>query len=93
MKFSWDTRKDRRNLAKHGISFADACRIFEGPTLERVDDRFEYGELRVYAIGLVEGIEVTVIYTDTSENERRIISAWRAERSEREAYWGGIGQG
>ena len=62
-------------------------KIFEGPTLERVDDRFEYGEVRVYAIGVANGIEITVIFTDVSRTERRIISAWRAERHEREAYW------
>ena len=62
-------------------------KIFEGPTLERADDRFEYGEVRVYAIGIVNGLEVTVIYTDVSGTERRIISAWRAERHEREEYW------
>jgi uncharacterized DUF497 family protein len=80
-------KKNRRNIAHHGIAFEDAVRIFEGPTLERVDDRFEYGEIRVYAIGVVNGIEITVIYTDVSRTERRIISAWRAERHEREAYW------
>jgi hypothetical protein len=32
-------------------------------------------------------LEITVIYTDTSQTERRIISAWKAERHEREAYW------
>jgi uncharacterized protein len=52
-----------------------------------VDDRFEYGEVRVYAIGIVNGIETTVIETDNSLTERRIISAWKAERHEREAYW------
>ena len=67
--------------------FEDAIRIFEGPTLEKVDDRFDYGETRVYAIGVVSGIEITLIYTDVSESERRIISAWRAERHERKAYW------
>nr|VFK15326.1 MAG: Ribonuclease toxin, BrnT, of type II toxin-antitoxin system [Candidatus Kentron sp. LPFa]VFK28795.1 MAG: Ribonuclease toxin, BrnT, of type II toxin-antitoxin system [Candidatus Kentron sp. LPFa] len=55
--------------------FEDASRIFEGPTLERIDDRFEYGEVRVYAIGLVNGLEITVIYTDGDDDERRIISA------------------
>ena len=53
----------------------------------RIDDRFEYGEVRVYAIGIVNGFEITVIYTDVSGTERRIISAWRAERHEREEYW------
>jgi uncharacterized DUF497 family protein len=85
--YTWDPEKDRRNIARHGIAFEDAVRIFEGPTLERVDDRFEYGEVRVYPIGMVNEIEITVIYTDASRAERRIISAWRAERHEREAYW------
>jgi uncharacterized DUF497 family protein len=91
MNSSWDPKKDRRNIAHHGLAFADAVKIFEGPTLERVDDRFDYGEVRVYAIGVVNGIEITVIYTDVSRTERRIISAWRAERHEREAYWKTLG--
>jgi uncharacterized DUF497 family protein len=85
--YTWDPEKDRRNIARHGIAFEDAVRIFEGPTIERVDDLFEYGEVRVYPIGMVNEIEITVIYTDASRAERRIISAWRAERHEREAYW------
>jgi uncharacterized DUF497 family protein len=87
MSCTWDPKKNRGNIARHGIAFEDAVKIFEGPTLERVDDRFEYGEVRVYAIGIVEGIEITVIFTDVSRTERRIISAWKAERHEREAYW------
>jgi uncharacterized DUF497 family protein len=87
MTYTWSLAKNRRNTTRHGIAFEDAARIFEGPTLERVDDRFDYGEIRVYAIGIVNGIEITVIYTDASRNERRIISAWKAERHEREAYW------
>ena len=75
------------HVRRHGIAFADAARIFDGPTVERVDDRFEYGEVRVYAIGLVNGIEVTVIYTDREDDERHIISAWRAEPHERRYYW------
>jgi uncharacterized DUF497 family protein len=87
MRYTWDPEKNRRNIALHGIAFEDAVKIFEGPTLERVDDRFEYDEVRVYAIGIVNGIEITLIYTDVSRTERRIISAWKAERHEREAYW------
>ena len=90
MKYSWDPRKSRRNVARHGIAFEDAIRIFEGPTLEQVDQRFDYGEVRIYAIGTVNGIEITVIYTEVTHSERRIISAWKAERHEREAYWKNI---
>ncbi len=87
MRYSWDNKKNRSNLKRHGVAFADAARIFEGPTLEKADDRFEYGEYRVYAIGVVNGVEITVIYTDRIDDERRIISAWRAEPHERRAYW------
>jgi len=87
MRYTWDPEKNLRNLAKHGITFADAVRIFDGVTVEREDDRFDYGEVRVYAIGTVNGLEITVIYTDRNENERRIIAAWRAEPHERRYYW------
>jgi len=85
--YVWSEQKNRSNIRRHGISFEDAKRIFEGPTVERIDDRFDYGEVRVYAIGLVNGLEITVIYTDRSDDERRIISAWRAEPHERRYYW------
>ena len=91
MNYVWDRRKGRGNLARHGIAFEDAIWVFDGPTLEKVDDRFDYGEIRVYAIGIVNGLEITLIYTDVSETERRIISAWRAERHERAAYWQSLG--
>lgn len=61
MNCVWDPQKIRANLARHGIAFEDASKIFEGPTLERVDDRLDYGEARVYAIGIVKTLEVPVI--------------------------------
>lgn len=50
-------------------AFEDAVRVFEGPTVERVDDRFDYDERRIYVIGLVNGLEITVIYTDRTDDE------------------------
>jgi uncharacterized DUF497 family protein len=90
MRYIWNEKKNRRNLELHGIAFEDAARIFEGVTVERVDDRFDYGERRVYAIGLVNGLEIMVIYSDRKDDERRIISAWRAEPHERRYYWKNI---
>jgi uncharacterized protein len=87
MRYTWDEKKNLGNAKLHGIAFQDAIGIFDGPTLEQADDRFDYGERRVYAIGLVKGLEITVIYTDRDEDERRIISAWRSEQHERRAYW------
>jgi len=91
MIYTWDNAKNRSNIRRHGIAFEDAQRIFENETVERIDDRFAYGEMRVYAIGIVNGLEITVIYTDKSDDERRIISAWRAEPHEKRAYWTQVG--
>jgi hypothetical protein len=87
MRCTWDAAKNRANVKRHKIAFEDAKQIFEGPTVERVDDRFDYGEIRVYAIGLVNGLEITVIYTDRDGDVRHLISAWRSEPHERRYYW------
>jgi uncharacterized DUF497 family protein len=49
--------KHRANLRAHGIDFADAIAVFDGPTLERVDEREDYGEERWVAIGLARTVE------------------------------------
>ena len=70
-----------------GLPSRTPIKIFDGPTLERLDTRFDYPEDRWYAIGLVEGRPVTVIYTVLNEPFRRIISAWKAEKHEQKAYF------
>ena len=66
MRFDWDPAKNRSNVRDHGIDFADAIAVFDGPTWERWDNRADYGEERWLAIGLVQGLELTVVYTDLS---------------------------
>ena len=70
MLFEWDESKRQANLAKHHIDFRDARRVFEGPVFEKVDSR--RGEDRIFAIGLMEGIEIVVVYVMRGER-RRII--------------------
>ena len=43
--FEWDEDKDRANQAKHGISFEEVLPIFDGPTLTKIDDWRDYGEI------------------------------------------------
>jgi uncharacterized DUF497 family protein len=92
--FSWDPKKSEANLLERGFDFEFASLIFDGPTLERPDDRKHYGEKRVVAIGLAQGFHLTVAYTDRLEAdrevERRFISARRSNRRERKAYSEGI---
>ena len=83
MLFEWDEGKRRSNLAKHGIDFQDALRIFEGPVFEKVNR--SHGEGRVLAIGVIEGVEIVVVYVIRGKH-RRIISARRAHRDERQDY-------
>lgn len=89
MRVGWDARKSDRNLRERGFDFEFATQVFDGPTLERRDTRRDYGEHRVVAIGVADGITLTVVYTDRAEageKVRRIISARVSSRSERQAY-------
>jgi uncharacterized protein (DUF4415 family)/uncharacterized DUF497 family protein len=52
MAFESDAAKNTANFAKHGIDFQDAVRIFEGPVLEKIDRRRDYGEERIAAVGV-----------------------------------------
>jgi hypothetical protein len=35
--------------------------LSSGPNSRADDDRYDYGEIRIYAIGLVNGLEITLI--------------------------------
>ena len=83
--FEWDDAKRVSNLAKHGIDFVLAARIFEGPVLERVDDRAVYRESRFIALGRVVDACFVVVFTWRG-NRRRLISAWKAGHRDTELY-------
>ncbi len=85
MNFEWDEQKREGNLTKHGIDFALAGKIFDTSTVERLDDRDDYGETRYIAIGHTAKVFLVVVYTWRGDT-RRIISAWRAGRDEEETY-------
>ena len=87
VRFTWDPAKNAANPRRHVIAVQDAARIFNGPTVERSANRYDYDEVRIYAIGLVNCIEITVIYTDRDLDERHIISAWRSEPHGRRYFW------
>jgi hypothetical protein len=87
VEFEWDSRKAQANLRKHGVPFRFASAVFlDKRRLERVDTSEEYGEDRWITVGLAGDIELTVVYTTRGERIR-IISARKADRYEREAYW------
>ena len=77
--------KDAANIEIHGISLAIADRLLAGFTVEWIDDRIDYGETRVIALGEIDGLEFVCIYTMRGENHRPI-SLRRAKRKERDVY-------
>ena len=81
MRFTWHEPKRQTNLKKHGIDFADAERVFSGPTFSFEDDREDYGEQRWVTLGLLEEQAVVVVHTETQE-EIRVISMREASNDE-----------
>jgi len=81
--FEWDEAKHRANLALRGVGFDFAARMFDGPVIEWCDVRRDYGEVRIIALGRVEGIALVVVYTMRG-SACRIISARLAKRRERQ---------
>ena len=85
-KFEWDEEKNASNLTKHGLSFEEACEIFEGPVLTRIDDRQDYGETREISYGLIGALVVAAVVHTERNGLTRVISARLATRSERRLY-------
>ena len=62
---------------------------FEGVTYTFADDRFSYGEQRFVTLGLLAGVPVSVVHTET-EHEIRIISFRKASKRETQIYFNSI---
>jgi uncharacterized DUF497 family protein len=86
MSYEWDERKRRGNVKKHGIDFIDVPAVFDGDIVILPDERFEYGEPRLIAIGILKSVVVVVAYTERDENIR-IISARKATKNEQIYYF------
>ena len=84
--FEWDETKRKENLRKHGIDFADAAELFEGPVLSELDNRFPYGEARYVAYGILRDFVVAVAYTPRGD-ATRIISMRKATAHEQKEFF------
>ena len=85
MGFEWDAAKDAANQRKHGIAFREAAEIFRDFIVLTEDSRRDYGERRFIALGEYDGEVIRLVFTERGDNIR-IISAWKANRNERENY-------
>jgi uncharacterized DUF497 family protein len=91
LKFEWDRRKETSNRNKHGVSFAQAktaffdenARVIADPDHSEEEDRF-------ILLGLSSQLRLLVVchcYRE-AQDTIRIISARKANRSERREYEG-----
>lgn len=82
----WDGQKNESNIEKHGIDFADARRIFDGPMLVARDEREDYGEDRWIGVGFLDRRVVVVAFSEPDAETIRIISLRKALQHERERF-------
>lgn len=83
--FEWNDGKSRCNLTKHGLSFEDAEKVFDGPCLTFEDTRSNYGEERFLTLGRLHRRVVVIAHTYRGEAVR-IISMRKASSRERKLF-------
>ena len=89
MIFEWDDHKEQINIAKHGIDFKTAARVFQDEfRIEIFDELHSDIEERYITIGQINSITliVMVVYTERKD-AIRLISARKATNQERRMYY------
>jgi uncharacterized protein len=89
LRFTWSDAKRKLNTEQHGFDFADAQRVFEGPTLTYEDDRFDYSEQRFVTLGILDEFVVSIVHTETSRVIRNI-SLRKATKHEQTIFFKSI---
>ena len=85
MLIDFDPSKDASNLSKHGVSLAAAAELNWAAALAWIDDRADYGEVRIVALAPIGDRLFFVAFVDRTD-ARRIISLRRANRREVNHY-------
>ncbi|SCX32648.1 hypothetical protein DSM25558_5502 [Agrobacterium sp. DSM 25558] len=90
MQFEWDDAKAQKNRVKHHVSFELAREVWSDPLHVIVPDRFEDGEQRWHALGMVGAVAILVVVHSYPAGEDdavvRIIGARKATSHERRRY-------
>ncbi|MGC4089968.1 MAG: BrnT family toxin [Polyangiaceae bacterium] len=89
LKFEWDERKNRSNQHKHGVSFEEAETVFLDENALLLDDPDHSDEeLRFVLLGFSSALHLLVVChcERGAGSVIRIISARKADRSERTQY-------
>lgn len=91
MEFEWDPKKNKKNFAKHGVSFEQAETAFADVFAFNVpdEDHSTLEEERQILIGCTsDGKVVLVVHVEIIEGELiRIVHARKAEEDDEIEYW------
>ncbi|MCR4792079.1 MAG: BrnT family toxin [Lachnospiraceae bacterium] len=89
ISFEWDEQKNKKNIAKHGISFEEASTVFcDDDALVFDDPDHSAYEERFLVIGLSFNERLCIVshcYRD-DDNVIRLISARLATKKEKKVY-------
>jgi uncharacterized DUF497 family protein len=87
MEISYDPEKRATTLAdpNRRLDFDDAVQVFAGSTIDVLDDRKDYGEVRWVTYGILSGRMVALVWTPRGEG-RHIISMRKANEREKKIY-------
>ena len=89
MNFTWDPVKESENKRKHKLSFDLSRNVFDDPFVVIVYDRFENGEHRFHAIGMVGWKCLVLVHTypdPSDESWVQVIGLREATPNERRRY-------
>lgn len=92
MKISFDLAKRNRTFEERGLAFEDAALVFNGQTLDQIDERFDYPEERIITAGYLTGRLVIVVWT-ARDDARHIISMRKANEREQKSFAQRLGKG
>jgi uncharacterized protein len=91
MEITFDPAKRAWTLRERGLDFAAAAQVFAGWTLQRVDERRKYGEVRIVSVGHLLQRLVVIVWTPRGTG-RHIISMRKANEREKARFEAGLAE-
>ena len=92
-RITYDPGKRDRTFRERRLRLEDAAIVFEGYTLDEIDDRFDYEEERWITVGALVEKVVVIVWTPAGRNTRRVISMRAANGEEQANYWKRLAEG
>ena len=86
-EYAWDDRKALANLQKHKVTFEEASSVFSDPlSVTYSDGKHSLNEARYVTFGISFSNRILIVSHTEIPTGIRIISARRADRTERKIY-------